>query len=61
MKPLVVIDGAGDRYEVVDFEATFTLHSLDNGGYVQVGSATLRELGIEWDGRLLKEVGNDGS
>jgi hypothetical protein len=58
--PLVVIDGAGDRYRVVGFHATFTLKNEDTGRYVfDVSSATLRELGIEWDGRTLRRLASD--
>lgn len=52
---VVVVDGAGDRYEVVDWTATFHLRSLDRPGeVVQVSSGTLRKLGFEWDGRTLR-------
>lgn len=52
---IVVTDGAGDRYEVVGYQASFTLKSLDRPGSqpLVVDSATLRTLGVEWDGRTL--------
>lgn len=55
---LVVIDGAGDRYEVCDFDATFTLRSEKTGKYVTVGSAALGKLGLEWNGREIRRIGS---
>lgn len=57
---LVVTDGAGDRYEVADYKATFTLRSIDrpHDPPLTVGSATLATLGIEWNGRTLRRIGD---
>jgi hypothetical protein len=56
---IIVIDGCGDRYRVLDYSARFTLQSVDRGTTVTVDSAQLRDLGIEWDGRTLQEVGQN--
>jgi hypothetical protein len=49
-----VTDGAGDRYEIAAYGATFTLKPLDHtGDPIVVDSQTLRQLGIEWNGCTL--------
>lgn len=59
MSGLVVIDGSGERYEVVGYSAMFTLKSLDrpDARPLLIDSVTLKELGVEWDGRTLNPVG----
>ena len=55
---VVVTDGSGERYRVLAYSVTFTLKSERTGAVVQADSATLRGLGLEWDGRCLREVGD---
>jgi hypothetical protein len=51
---IVVIDGAGERYRVLAYGATFVLGSEACDAIVQVDLATLRALGVEWNGRMLR-------
>lgn len=56
----VLVDGAGERYEVLGWDATFTVQPLDRPERkpFKIPSSMLRDLGMEWDGRTLKEVGS---
>lgn len=56
---IIITDGSGDRYEVLDYATTFYVRALDRpyAQPVAVSYATLRELGVEWDGVTLKKVG----
>ena len=60
MQPIteVITDGGGERWAIANYSATFLLRSLDNPGRtVTVDSATLRTLGMEWNGREIQPVG----
>lgn len=57
MTPEVVfIDGGGERWRVCGYQAIFTVVSEDTGAVTQVDSSRLKSLGVEWDGKTLKQV-----
>ncbi len=55
---MVLIDGAGDRYRVLNLNhlAVFTLQSIERGSLVRVSSVQLGDLGMEWNGEMIKPV-----
>jgi hypothetical protein len=58
-KPAVVIDGAGDRYELLHVRMLYTVRRESGGQPFEIDDTAFRDLGLEVNGILLKSVGRD--